>query len=84
MANQRLAAHSKVCAGLDCLGDLPFLQRPPNVRPSSSKLECFCLDLYAIGGCKISGLAESQKIGLKVDDIEIVDLEPLGLENAIE
>jgi len=84
LANQRLAAHFKVCAGLDCLGDLPFLRRPPNVRPSTSKLECFCLDLYAIGGCKISGLAESQKIGLKVDGIEIVDLEPPGLENAIE
>ena len=84
LANQRLAAHFKVCAGLDCLGDLPFLRRPPNTRPSTSKLECFCLDLYAIGGCKISGLAESQKIGLKIDGIEIVDLKPQGLENAIE
>ena len=26
LANQRLAAHFKVCAGLDCLGDLPFLE----------------------------------------------------------
>ena len=84
LANQRLATHFKVCAGLDCLGDLPVLRRPPNTRPSTSKLECFCLDLYAIGGCKISGLAENQKIGLKIEGLEIVDLKPQGLENAIE
>ena len=85
LASQRLAVHFKVCAGLDCLNDLPVLnRRPPNVRPSTSKLECFCLDLYAIGGGKISAMSASQRIEIKTDGIEIVDLKPQGLENAIE
>jgi len=85
LASQRLAVHFKVCAGLDCLNDLPVLnRRPPNIRPSTSKLECFCLDLYAIGGSKISGMSASQRIEIKTDSIEIVDLKPQGLENAIE
>ncbi|WP_148685695.1 hypothetical protein [Candidatus Nitrosocosmicus hydrocola] len=85
LASQRLAVHFKVCAGLDCLNDFPVLnRRPPNVRPSTSKLECFCLDLYAIGGSKISGMPSSQRIEIKTDGIDIVDLKPQGLENAIE
>ena len=95
LASQRLAVHFKVCAGLDCINDLPVLNRrppnslvpnrlPPNIRPSTSKLECFCLDLYATGGSKVSGMPASQKIEIKIDGIEIVDLKPEGLENAIE
>lgn len=85
LTSQRLAVHFKVCAGLDCLNDSPVLnRRPPNVRPSTSKLECFCLDLYAIGRSKISGMPASQSIEIKTDGIEIVELKPQGLENAIE
>jgi hypothetical protein len=50
----------------------------------TAKLECFCLDLFATAGAKITGTVGNQRIGLSVDGIEIVDLKPEGLENAIE
>ncbi|MGI0006058.1 MAG: hypothetical protein ACREAO_02960 [Nitrososphaera sp.] len=49
-----------------------------------SKMECFCLDLFATAGCRITGTPGAQVIRPKVDGIEIVDLKPEGLENAIE
>ncbi|HEX7033094.1 MAG TPA: hypothetical protein VF172_08855 [Nitrososphaera sp.] len=48
------------------------------------RLECFCLDLFATAGCRITGTIGSQRIEAFVDGIEIVDLKPEGLENAIE
>lgn len=50
----------------------------------TSRLECFCLDLFATVGCRITGTIGNQRIGSFVDGIEIVDLRPEGLENAIE
>jgi hypothetical protein len=50
----------------------------------TSRLECFCLDLFATAGCRITGPVGNQRIGPFVDGIEIVDLRPEGLENAIE
>jgi hypothetical protein len=50
----------------------------------TSKLECFCIDLYATAGAKITGSAGNQTIIPTVDGIEIVDLKPEGLENSIE
>lgn len=50
----------------------------------TSKLECFCLDLFATAGAKITGPVGNQTILPSVDGIEIVDLKPEGLENSIE
>ena len=50
----------------------------------TSKLDCFCLDLYATAGAKIMGPVGDQTILPTVDGIEIVDLKPEGLENSIE
>ncbi|HEX6561365.1 MAG TPA: hypothetical protein VF016_04995, partial [Nitrososphaera sp.] len=50
----------------------------------TTRLECFCLDLFATAGCKITGVVGNQRIEPRVDGIEIVDLKPEGLENAIE
>ncbi len=50
----------------------------------TSRLECFCLDLFATAGCRITGATGNQRIEAFVDGIEIVDLKPEGLENAIE
>jgi len=58
-------------------------QRDVTVVPTGS-LECFCLDLFAIGNAKVAGPAGYQKMQLGVDGIEIVDLCPEGLENSIE
>ncbi len=50
----------------------------------TSKLECFCLDLFATGGSRITGTVGNQRILFTVNGIEIVDLKPEGLENSIE
>ncbi len=50
----------------------------------TSRLECFCLDLFATAGCRITGPIGNQRIEPFVDGIELVDLKPEGLENAIE
>ncbi len=55
-----------------------------NTTIPTTHLECFCLDLFATAGCKITGPIGNQQIEPKVDGIEIVDLRPEGLENAIE
>lgn len=61
-----------------------FLPGRNDVALPPSKIECFCLDVFATAGCKITGTPGSQVIRPKVDGIEIVDLKPEGLENAIE
>jgi hypothetical protein len=93
LASQRLAVHFRVCAGIGCLSrDVPDLlpgrldPRDDNVIAlPTARLECFCLDLFATAGCKIiTDAVGNQRIGPFVDGIEIVDLKPEGLENAIE
>ncbi len=65
------------------LNPLDFFFPRQHVFPTS-KLECFCLDLVAVGQGEIKGPVGSQHVSLKLDDIEIVDLAPVGLENSIE
>ena len=55
-----------------------------NITLTITHLECFCLDLFATAGCNITGSVGNQIIEPRVDGIEIVDLKPEGLENAIE
>jgi hypothetical protein len=57
---------------------------PPIQVLPTSELECFCLDLFATGGCKIIGSPGNQKILPSVDGIDIAELAPLGLEKSIE
>lgn len=58
--------------------------KEPVVVIPTTKLECFCLDLYATAAAKIIGPAGNQMILPSVEGIEIVDLKPQGLENSIE
>jgi hypothetical protein len=50
----------------------------------TSELECFCLDLFATGGCSIIGYVGNQMILPHVDGIDIAELAPTGLEKSIE
>lgn len=115
LANQRMAVHFQVCAGIGYPKEIvrpghiirppiatqrfqreqvaglrvpPDKIRDPNqvqeITLPTSGLECFCLDLYATAGCSITGSVGNQKISPHVDGIEIVDLKPVGLENALE
>jgi hypothetical protein len=63
--------------------DVPESTKETIVLPTS-KLECFCLDLYATAGAKIVGQVGQQTILPSVEGIEIVDLKPTALENSIE
>jgi hypothetical protein len=78
---QRLGLHFKMCAGLGC-SKRAWDEPPPDkyVVP----LSCFSLDLYAIAGCAVTGLPGSQAIRPEVDDIEIEELKPEGMEECIE
>jgi hypothetical protein len=48
------------------------------------KLSCFCLDLFATGRSNITGSEGNQRLDIKLDNFEIVDLQPEGLENSLE
>lgn len=100
LESQSLGVHFQACAGIECHpSELPlpgkisyFRSNIPGVAlPDreivvlpTSKLKCFCLDLFAIGGARMTGNVGSQKIKITVGGIEIVDLKPEGLENSIE
>lgn len=67
----------------ELIPELPEAGEINRILPTS-KLECFCLDLFATSSVKITGPKGNQLIRSKVEDIEIVDLKPSGLENGIE
>lgn len=64
-------------------GMFTHMQQEVTVLPTS-RLNCFCIDLFATGCVKVAGPSGYQKMLLGVDGIEIVDLRPEGLENSIE
>lgn len=61
----------------------PVLAPPPTAIPFD-KLDCFCLDLYAVCHFEITGSVGNQRLVGKLDGLEIVDIQPEGLENSIE
>jgi hypothetical protein len=93
LSPQRFAIEAIVQFGLACIppaavaqstipntvSDIPGLQLP--VLPVKGLL-CSLLKIYAIGHFKVD--VPTQKIGLEVDGLEIVDIKPEGLENVVE
>ncbi|MEK6480351.1 hypothetical protein WJR50_22600 [Catalinimonas sp. 4WD22] len=65
----------------DIGGVLAPPERPVTVFPTQ-KISCFCLELFAKGQSTIN--AASEQFSLTLDGLEIVDLEPEGLENSLE
>jgi hypothetical protein len=73
-AAQQFAVHFQVCAGLIC---------PP--QRERKNIDCFCLDLFASGGCRITTTPGGQQaISMNVSDIEIPELAPAGMEEALK
>jgi hypothetical protein len=58
--------------------------KPPPKPIPTDKLDCFCIDLFATAHVEIAGLPGNQRLVGKLDGLEIVDIEPKGLENSIE
>jgi hypothetical protein len=92
---QRLAVHARVCVGLGCpperivagrlpVGALTHVDQRRRFYLPFRELECFCLDLFATLGADLAGPVGDQHLIGRLDGIEIVDLEPAGLESAIE
>lgn len=66
--------------------DGPVVKQTPT-RPFPFNREgiiCFCLDLFAVLHVQREGSANDPVIGLQLDNLEIVDIKPDGLENAVE
>ncbi len=58
-------------------------KRDPITLPTDH-LTCFELRLYATGHAEVNGPEGFQVVELKLDGLEIVDIEPEGLENGLE
>ena len=99
LPNQRFALQFQICGAIGCPSDKEVDATPvvpprpkettrafPPVTPVDlyGKLNCFCLDVFAIGHFERIIIAGKECITGKVDDIEIVDIKPEGLEENIE
>jgi hypothetical protein len=56
---------------------------PPIVLPTR-ELECFCIELFITGTSDIVGPVGSQEIRIALEEPEIVDIKPMGMENSME
>lgn len=97
---QRLAMELRVCGAVVCpepktLDAIPVTKptgqkdpdrpdTPPPLVPVPGRLNCFCLDLFAVGHVAREFIAGEEKMLAKVDGIEIVDVEPDKLESNLE
>ncbi|MGB9175567.1 MAG: hypothetical protein WCB46_02380 [Methanoregula sp.] len=87
LADQQFAVHFQVCAGLICQPRMriwPPVRRRGKQDRRDSDIDCFCLDLFATGGCGITGLPGQQSVAMNVAGIEIPELKPDGMEEAME
>ncbi len=54
------------------------------IVPHPRKMDCFCLDIFAVGHAEVTGTVGNQQLLGKIEDLEIADIEPEGLENSLE
>ena len=57
--------------------------RPLQPLPFKS-IECFCLKIFATAHAELIGSRNDKQLGIRLDGLEIVDIEPQGLENSLE
>jgi hypothetical protein len=69
---------------LDAVRDRQPSREPRGVELPFRELECFCLDLFVTGGAQFTGPSGDEHVAGRLGGIEIVDLTPTGLEDAIE
>jgi hypothetical protein len=97
LADQHFAVHFEVCAGLICqprirLWPMPLGPVRENIKENIKErrpdrrtdITCFCLDLFATGSLGITGQPGAQSISMNVAGIDIPELKPDGMEEAIE
>jgi hypothetical protein len=96
---QRFSLQARACGGLGCPSEDTLASLPPvppqkgreDPRPPrdttvipTRQLDCFCVDLFLVGGLDFIGPASGQHVQGKVFGLELVDIKPDGLENSIE
>ncbi|WPP52763.1 hypothetical protein [Catalinimonas niigatensis] len=72
---------SDIFQPIDTGGVLAPFEPSVQVFPTQS-ISCFCLELFASGQATIS--SGNEELNLKLNNLEIVDLTPEGLENSLE
>ncbi len=58
--------------------------RPKPFTIPVRRLLCFCMEVYAVGHIETTKIGNKYVLAPKLDNIEIVDLCPEGLENSVE
>lgn len=46
--------------------------------------QCFCLDVYAKARIEIAGTGNNRYLAIRLEGVEIADIQPAGLENSLE
>jgi hypothetical protein len=64
--------------------DRPDSKLPDPITLPAEQLACFHLDLYATAHAEVKGPEGAQTVELVLDGVEIVDIEPAGLERSLE
>lgn len=59
--------------------------QPPPIPLPTDRIDCFCLELFAVGHFEVQGAKGSQQFIVgKLDGLEIVNIKPEGMENSVE
>lgn len=100
LQEQHFALQASFCVGMGCpdkrvidylsdldldkilgkVSDKDFTTGKPEYGLPFDKMNCFCLDVYAV----LHMERREDEIVMRLDGFEIVDIRPLGLENALE
>jgi hypothetical protein len=58
--------------------------KPPDRPVIFDRPICFCLDLFAVFHLEMQGSSDNPILALKLDNLEMVDIKPEGMENMVE
>ena len=96
LQEQRFSLHFRICGSIGCPSDkqVDGIQPTPPSQPAEGvkqpppvilhgQLNCFCLDVFAIGHFERVSVAGKDSLLGKVDDMDIVDIKPDALEENI-
>lgn len=99
LKKQQLAIQLKICGGIGCpdpdaLDRIPVTPRgapgrdnpreEPPLVPVRGKLLCFCLDVFVTAHSAYEFINGQERLVIKIDGVEIVDVAPDGLEANME
>lgn len=84
---EKLLPQIEVLATAEKPDDRPAPDRPPVTVLETREIMCFCLELYGVAHVEwgtIGNDLEQQWLKVRLDGLEIVDLQPLPMESIIE